>query len=114
MGKKATKDDLFTAHIETEDFELPSGLVVTLRGLTGFEVHLMRKMAGENGEMADAVALSMGLVDPVLSKDEALRWMKNRPAGESTAATGRIRDLSGLNDDAPKEAYKSLRGEPAQ
>lgn len=108
----ASKEDLFAEHIETEDFELPSGLVVRLRGLTAYEVHLMRKQAGGDGASADALALSMGLVEPKLTEDEALRWMKSRPAGESVDACARIRDLSGLNDAAPKEAYKSLRGRP--
>lgn len=105
----ASKEDLFTTHIETEDFELPSGLVVRLRGLTGYEVHLMRKSAGEDSELLDAMALSMGLVEPSLTKEDAIRWMKSRPAGEPMDAIGRIKELSGLNENAPKEAYKSLR-----
>lgn len=109
----ASKDELFSTEdvIDAEDYTLPSGKMVKLRGLTAFEVHLMRKQSGEDGQLADALALSMGLIEPSLTKDEAVRWMKTKPAGETVAAVARIRDLSGLNDNAPKEAYKSLRGE---
>lgn len=107
----ASKEDLFAEHLEHEDHELPSGMTVRLRGLTAYEVHLMRKIAGDDGARADAVALSMGLVEPKLTEDEATRWMRARPAGESTSACARIRDLSALNDDAPRAAYKSLRGQ---
>lgn len=110
---KATKESLLAPHLETEWFTLPSGDEVQIRGLSAFEVHLMRKRAGDNGERADAIALSMGLVDPQLSEDETTAWMKSRPAGETVAVCARIRDLSGLNDDAPDEAYKSIRKESA-
>lgn len=108
----ASKEDLFAEHLETEDFPLPSGLVVRIRGLSHFEVMVMTKSAAGDGVLADAIALSMGMVQPSLTKDEAIRWMKARPAGEPTAACARIRDLSGLNEEAPRAAYKSLRGEP--
>lgn len=109
--KFASKKDLHTTHVESEEFELPSGLWVRLRGLSAFEVHLMRKTTGEDTAAADAAALSMGMVEPALSKEDATEWMKSRPAGEPTLAVAKIRDLSGLNEGAPKAAYKSLRGE---
>lgn len=111
----ATAEDLTeTPHLEVDEHQLPSGKWVRLRGLSSFEVHLMRKVSkgGDDTAVADQLVLSMGMIEPALSKEGALKWMKSRPAGEATDAVSKIRDLSGLNEGAPKAAYKSLRGEP--
>lgn len=115
MTEYASKDELFDATdvAEAEDLTLPSGKVVQVRGLTGFEVRVMHKKR-RGGVDPDSVLLAMGLVQPKLTEAEAERWLRAKPAGETNAVMEKIRDLSGLNDKSPEAAYKSIRRGPGE
>lgn len=106
----ATKEDLTTPVTAKLDgrLVLPSGKVVYVRGLTGFEVSLSSKRAGGDQVEANKIVIAMAMVNPKLTEAEALAWMKNRPAGEMKAVVERIDLLSGLTAGAEGAAYKSV------
>ena len=59
---------------------------------------------------ADAMLISLGLVDPALSLEEAVEWQETPGQGETAAAVSEgIGRISGLMRDSGKEAYKSAR-----
>lgn len=82
-----------------EDFTLPSGEVVQVRGLTGFEFMLGRKR--HPGDELGIGAAFLGFVWGI-SEDAAVEWMKSHSAGDLSAVNQRINELSGLIEGAPK------------
>lgn len=108
----ATVEDLTTMPVAADPdagrVVLPSGKVVYVRGMTGFEVSLMSKRAQGDSIKSNQFAIAMAMVNPKLSDAQALAWMKIRPAGEMKAVMDRIDLLSGLTEGSEGAAYKSV------
>lgn len=87
---------------ETADVALESGAVVTVRGMTRFEIHLGGKNT-DDAAVIEARNLSYAVVEPRLTYEMALAWIKAARAGGDIARVSRtIRDLSGLGPGADK------------
>ena len=84
---------------DKETFTLPSGGTVELRGVSGFEWML----TGKKGQ-SDQMAGQLFFLGCGLGTDEAgaEKWMREHVAGDSNAVADRIRELSGLVEDAAK------------
>jgi hypothetical protein len=105
------KAALLTDRIPRGEVEIPGVGKVTVRGLSRYELHLSGKGTDDAGTVERRM-IAMSMVDPQLTEAEVELWQKNSSAGELASVTVAIRDLSGLNPGADKEAYKSLRDEP--
>lgn len=96
--------------MSTEELELPSGEVVSVRGLTGMEVALISKRNAQLADDLDApggVAIQVGLV--VLGKTRVREaeaagaaWLESHSAADFTAVGNRIEALSGFGKGAQK------------
>lgn len=100
------KAKLLGRGLPTDTVDLGDDIKVTVRGLSREEV-----LACPDAETdaREAWFLAKGLVDPDLSEDEATAWRKAAVSGEVNAVLTRIMELSGLLEDSPKRAYKSVR-----
>ena len=102
------KDLLFKPRLPEAEVDIPGVGTVRVRGLSRIEAILVQKC--DDIEARERKIISFGLVDPELSEHEAGRWQKASAASELESVTTVIANLSGLNADAAKEAYKSVRG----
>lgn len=100
----ATVEDLITANLDdgAEDLQLPSGLVVRVRGLSRYE--LMNNGKGTEDprviEVRNAVSC---VVSPKLSIELAEQWQRRSLAGgDFKVLSEKIRDLSGLRREDAK------------
>ena len=91
------------------DVEIPGVGTVRVRGLSRHELLVHERERG-NGTLAmESIMLSLGMVDPALTRDEARQWHKVSQAYEIGPVIDRINELSGIGPNAQREAYKSLR-----
>ena len=104
------KDLLFKPRLTEADVELPGVGTLRVRALNRAEA--MRVEGTKGTEARERVILSLGMVDPELTEAEVGRWQQAAPAGELQPVALRIAQLSGLLEDAPKEAVETFRGEP--
>lgn len=106
------KAALMTERLPRGEVELRGVGVITVRGLSRYELLLAGKGIAEGDTvMMEQRMLSMALVDPELSEDDVAAWQKHSPAGEIIPVVAKINELSGIGRDIQKEAYKSLRDE---
>lgn len=111
MTEYASFDDLTAAPEGDpgEDFTLPSGRTVRVRGITRYEWLLLGKGTDDGAEVERRL-LKAGLVAPKLTDAQAKKW-QNTPGQmqEIGAVTERIRDLSGLGEGAAKSDVAEVR-----
>lgn len=100
------KAALLSKRCPERDVELPSVGSVRVRGLTRGEVVTISKGV-EAGDDMEPQSLAWGLVDPVLTLDEARQLVEVSPFGEIQDLAQAINELSGIAGRADKEAYKS-------
>lgn len=93
----------------TEDFELPSGETVAVRGLTGMEVALIAKRNAQLAEDSDAVGGSAIQIGFILGKTRVrdaeaagVAWLNSHSAADFTTLADRIETLSGYGKGATK------------
>jgi hypothetical protein len=84
--------------------------VVKVRGLSRDEVLGIQK-AKTTLEL-ERKAIALGLVDPTMTEAEVGQWQRVSRGGEMEPVIDRIRELSGLSDDAEKQAMTQFRDEP--
>lgn len=97
-----------TAHGMPEaDVDIPDVGTVRVRGLNRGEVFQVQQVKGVAA--IERRILALGMLDPELTESEVARWQQTSPAGELEPVVDKVRKLSGLSDQASKEAYKSLR-----
>lgn len=97
------KELLFTPRLAEEDFDIDGVGTIRIRALSRAEALKLP----DNQSESEAVILSRGIVDPVLTVHEVKRWLEASPAGELQAVSQRIAQLSGMLEDSAKAAYKS-------
>lgn len=98
------KAQLVTPRLQHEDVEIPGVGTVRVRGLTRGE---LAQTQGLDGPEAERVSLSIGMVDPQLTREEVDAWLDNSPAMECQPVVNAINRLSGMSRAVLKEAYKS-------
>ncbi len=110
------KELLFKPRLNEADVEIPDVGTVRVRGLSRAEVLLVRKATdnehvdGPRALVLERKMLAAAMVDPPLTEAEVGRWQEASAAGELGPVVQKVQELSGMADDAPKEAYKSVRG----
>lgn len=104
------KDLLFKPRLAEADVDVPGVGTVRVRALTRGEVFQIQK-GTDTGDVERKI-LACGMVEPQLSQTDVRRWQDSCPAGEIDPVVDKIRELSGLSDDAEKEAVLAFRGEP--
>lgn len=107
MTEYASLDDISEGDgidLDGEDFVLPNGKRVRVRGMTRFELILSGK-GTEDAALIERRVVSYGLLQPEMTLDQIERWQRSTSAGRASsyaALTGKIRDLSGLGEGADK------------
>jgi hypothetical protein len=96
---------LLAPRLAQDEVQVPGVGAVKVRGLTRAEV---AKIGNRDGLEAERMAISLAMVDPVLTEDEVGQWQESAPAMEIQPVLVRINELSGLTKQAQKEAYKSV------
>lgn len=103
----ATADDLIKRsaanRATAEDYILPSGAVVQVRGLSRAELLLSSKNEPD-GQEYEARMVAYCLVNPRLSVAQVKAIQENSGPLELAGLTEKIRELSGLGEGADKSA----------
>lgn len=106
MPASSKEDLLADTQLQPVEVELPSGMTVTVRGLSLQE---QGKTRHDDEVQVIRGYLSAGLVDPKLTDDELDLWLGRAPAGDPTTAANKIAELCGSGKEQQKAAYKSVR-----
>lgn len=104
-----SKADLLKKRFDEEDVEIPGVGTVKIRPLSRAEALQVQGREMGVGEM-ERMLLSAAMVDPKLTEDEVSDWQANSPAGLMQPVVDAIVRLSGMEQNAPKEAVKKFRG----
>jgi len=91
-----------------DDVEVPGVGTLRVRGLSRDEVFGTQQTKGGVGAQERQI-LHLGVLDPELSVAQAGKWQQVSPAGEIEPVVDRIRQLSGMADDADKQAMLGFR-----
>lgn len=106
------KDLLFKDRLPEADVDVPGVGTVRVRALTRAETFYVQKADRADVGAIERRILATGMVDPELTQADVSRWQKACPAGEIDPVVDKIRELSGLDDDAAKVAVLDFRDEP--
>lgn len=109
MTEYASADDLTAGDLgDGEDFELPSGRTVRLRGLSRHELFFNGKGTEDNA-LIERRNVAACLIQPKLTVPQVEAWQrKSLAGGDFNALTVKIRELSRLGEGADKS---NLRGD---
>lgn len=105
------KEALFKPRLTEAEVDIPDVGIVRVRGLSRGEVFGLQQI--KDVAAYERKILALGVVDPVLTQAEVQRWQEACPAGELEPVVDKIRQLSGLDDDADKSGVQEIRGEPS-
>lgn len=97
-----------------EDVEIPDVGTIRVRALSRYEIMLAGKTTGDDAMAMEQAMLAMAMVDPKMTKAEIAQWQKVSPIGQMQAVVHKVNELSGVNKESQKEAYKSLRDGPGE
>lgn len=99
------KAALTAPRLRTEPFEVPGVGWVLIRSLSRTEALRLEHAGSEATKQA--MIVSFGVADPVLTIAEVNAWFEAAEAGELQGLLDRLAVISGLAPDAAKAAYKS-------
>lgn len=103
-------EGLLEPTLDEEDFALPSGAKIRIKSLNRNEaLRIAESKQGTRDRELKMVAWAM--VTPPMSYKDAERWFDQAKAGDIQALTFRIQQISGLTEDAEKEAVDRFRGD---
>jgi hypothetical protein len=95
-----------------EDVKLDGVGVVRVRALSRYEILLSTKGVSEDDVVGiEQAMVSMGMVEPKMSRDDVEKWQKLSPMGQIQQVVSKINELSGVGQNSIPDAYKSVRGE---
>lgn len=88
---------------------LPGVGEVRIRSLSGQEVaQIPERKEREGSDATEEFVLVRAVIDPILTPADVRAWREAAPHAEILAVLSEIFDLSGLGDDAVKEAVKRV------
>lgn len=105
------KATLFEDRRRTEEVDIPPYGVFTIRGLSRAEA--MSMGTGSDPAVIEQALISMGCVDPKLSRSDVKRWQEVADAMSIEPLSTAIARLSGLNEDAEREAVQRFPDGPS-
>lgn len=104
----ATRESMVTSTgVPTEDYQLPDGSWLQLRGLNREEALQIAETKGTRAREIKMVA--WGMVTPPMTYQEVETWFKGVQAGVIQDISEVINRLSGLNEKAEAEAVDRFR-----
>lgn len=108
------KELLLKSRLPEAEIEIPDVGTVRVRALSRADVMALQRVKDGPGreEALERKMIALALVDPVLSEAEVGQWQKTSSALEMTPVTERICELSGMDADAAKRAYKEFESDP--
>jgi hypothetical protein len=88
-----------------EEFTTPSGEVIGLRGLSGYETLLSQKL-----HRRDPLALNIFMLSCAMdtTEDEATTWLKTKSAGDFMTVAEKVQELSGIGLGARKSGVHEV------
>lgn len=103
MTKYSSADDLVAGDLgDGEDFTLPSGKTVRVRGLSRYEL-IFNGKGTEDAGLIERRNVVSAVLEPKLTLPQVEAWQRNsRAGGDFKALSEAIRDLSGLGEGAQK------------
>lgn len=104
------KAALLKPRFKEQDIDLEGVGTVRIRALTREEMLNIGAGAELPAVEFERKMLALAMVDPALSEDEVAQWQRASPAGEMAPILEAVNELSGIRQNAAKEAYKSVRG----
>lgn len=99
--ERATVAALMTSHLKTGEVELDGVGSVLVRGLSRWEMIETQKLENDR-QRQDNLAISFGLVEPVMTEDQVMAWRKAGAVMELEQVARKINALSGIGKDAAK------------
>jgi hypothetical protein len=96
-----TRDEILARRTGRGSATLPDGGTVAIRALTRDQIMEVQDQSRTLQER-DTLMISLGMTDPVMTEEEVAEWAANAPAGDLTAVSEGIADLSGLRQGAGK------------
>jgi hypothetical protein len=108
--KHLTRADILARKIGKGIATLPDGSTVAIRALTRDEVLSVQEEA-DTIARRDTLVVAAGMTDPKLSVEDVTAWAASAAAGDITAVSDAIAELSGLGQGAGKSGVRGPRGE---
>lgn len=104
-----SKEQLLAARLPEEDIDIPGIGTVRVRALSRAEVRDELNMVDRSEPGAwEALWLSMSLVEPTLTPEEAAQWRAGATALELEFVANKLGELSALTKQAAKDMYKEM------
>lgn len=100
------KEALFESRLKPEQYTLPGGPTIEIRGLNRAEA--VRVEAAPDTAAKDVLIFMAGVVDPKLTAADVKRLQEAWPAGDLEDLSRRIAELSGLLKEQPKSDVPSV------
>lgn len=99
--ERATKEQLMTRRLPTEEVPIEGVGTVLVRGLSRWEMVEVNKLEGDR-QRQDNLAVFYGLAEPDMTQDEVMAWRKAGAVMEIEGIARKINKLSGIGKDAAK------------
>jgi hypothetical protein len=107
-----SKEQLLKSRLPEAEVEIPGVGTVRVRGLSRAEALEMQKISGSGALMIERRMLALAMIEPRMTEGEIREWQEASAAGELEPVTNRITELSGMNDDSARNAYKEQASDP--
>lgn len=107
------RDALLKSRLAERVVDIPDVGQLRIRSLSGEEVATIPEFKDKT-KAGEEYVLSRAVVDPPLTVADVRAWRAGAPHGEISAVLTEIFELSGLGEEALKEAVKSFHGGPGE
>lgn len=109
MGGTVKLDELLTPRLPTRDVEVPGVGTVKVRGLSRAEMlEVNQQVRGGDELVMERKLLARAMVEPQMTEAQVGKWQQAAAAGEMQPVVEAVIDLSGLNAEEAKRAYKEM------
>lgn len=102
-----TREEILARKRGGDVVPLPGGGTVEVRGLNRSQAVAVGEV--ESGLDRDALLISLGLVDPVMTVEDVLKWGSEDDSGTLEIVSRRIGELSRMVEDAGKSSVSRAR-----
>lgn len=106
------KARLLAVRLPEDDVEVPGVGTVRVRGITRDEMWKLRALDTSEPGSFERQLLAFAMLDPVLTVEDVATWQRGARPGELAEVVDRVNDLSALEKDAAKSAYKEFESDP--